>query len=112
MSKKIENEDIEVDDIVYAVSIQRVKRYEVKRTTSTTITITNHDDSEIVLNRNLTRRGEKSRLPMWTYYRQTSDWDEIYQKQELLHRLEQNVIRRLSLDKLCRIVAIVEEVKG
>lgn len=64
------NEDIKVGDVIYAHSVHDIQRYEVRRTTQTTIVIGRHDgEGEWItetLNHDLTRRGDKSR---WAYHR-------------------------------------------
>lgn len=100
------NEDIKAGDIIYCCSIQSIQRLIVTKTTPTIIEV-----EGVQLNRNPTRRGDKSRWTTWTwtYHRATPELDEQYEKQELLSQLGRKLMRLLTLDQLRRIVAIAEE---
>lgn len=107
------NEDIKVGDVIYAHSIRDISKYEVMRITQTTIVIGKHDGKgewiTETLNRNLTRRGDKSRWPTWTYYRATPELDAQYEYHVLREDIGRRSLKRLTLDQLRRIVAIFNE---
>ena len=97
-------EDIKVGDVIYARSIHSIQRLVVTRTTPTII-----EAGGTVLNRNLTRRGDKSRWHMWSYHRATPKLDEQYEYHCLIEGIGQRSWRDLSLEQLRRIAAIFDE---
>lgn len=108
------NEDIKVGDVIYAHSILDIQRHEVRRTTQTTIVIGRRDGegewiTETLLNRNLTRRGDKSRWSTWTYHRATPELDAQYEYHGLRERIRGRSLKGLTLDQLRRIAAIFDE---
>ena len=98
------NEDIKVGDVIYAHSIHDIQRLVVTRTTRTII-----EAGGTVLNRNLTQSGDKSRWPTWTYHRATPELDAKYKHYVLCQEIERRSLKNLSLDQLCRILAIFDE---
>lgn len=98
------NEDIKVGDVIYAHSVHDIQRLVVTRTTRTII-----EAGGAVLNRYLTRRGDKSRWPTWTYHRATPELDAQYEYHILREDIGRRSLKRLTLDQLRRIVAIFNE---
>ena len=98
------DEDIKVGDVIYAHSIHDIQRLVVTRTTRTII-----EAGGTVLNRNLTRRGDKSRWPTWTYHRATPELDAQYEYHSLREDIGRRSLKGLTLDQLRRIAAIFDE---
>jgi len=98
------NEDIKVGDVVYAHSVHDIQRLVVTRTTRTII-----EAGGTVLNRNLTRRGDKIRWSTWTYHRATPELDAQYEYHSLREGIRGRSLKGLTLDQLRRIAAIFNE---
>lgn len=98
------NEDIKAGDVIYAHSIHDIQRLVVTRTTRTII-----EAGGTVLNRNLTRRGDKIRWSTWTYHRATPELDAQYEYHSLREGIRGRSLKGLTLDQIRRIAAIFNE---